>query len=126
MFGLFNMGEQEQAWPENNESTCSSLEILRILTLNLTTDGDFQQYLNESPRDYSAMNLDPQMARNGGGNRGSTVTLRSKHIELFLQNERSFVAQFIEKAYDICPTIFGKFHSDLSNAPSVTLESLQY
>ncbi|KNC30174.1 hypothetical protein FF38_07661 [Lucilia cuprina] len=106
MFGLFNMGEQE-AWRENNESNCSSIEILRILTLNLTTDGDFQQYINESPRDYSALNLDPEMVRNNNTKHGTTVTLRSKHIEMFLQNERSFVAQFIERAFDICPTIFG-------------------
>ena len=102
------MGEQE-AWRENNESNCSSLEILRILTINLTTDGDFQQYLNENPRDYTALCLDPEMAQNATINRGGSMAMRNKHIELFLQNERSFVAQFIEKAFDICPTIFGMY-----------------
>lgn len=101
MFGLFNMGEQE-AWRDNtSESNCSSIEILRILTLNLTGDGEFQQYLNDNNRDYAALALDPSQ-------RGSTITIRSKHIGYFLQNERSFVAQFIEKAFDICPTIFGE------------------
>lgn len=109
MFGLFNMGEQE-AWRDNaNESNCSSIEILRILTLNLTGDGEFQQYLNENNHDYAALALNPDMARlNSASQRGTSVTLRSKHIDYFLQNERSFVAQFIEKAFDICPTIFGK------------------
>uniref|UniRef100_A0A1I8PN77 Coiled-coil protein 142 C-terminal domain-containing protein n=1 Tax=Stomoxys calcitrans TaxID=35570 RepID=A0A1I8PN77_STOCA len=117
MFGLFNMGDQE-AWRDNtaSESNCSSLEILRILTLNLTGDGEFQQYLNDNNRDYAALALDPEGARScsASAQRGSTVTLRSKHIEYFLQTERSFVAQFIQKAFDICPTIFGHSnHEDL-------------
>ncbi|XP_073819814.1 uncharacterized protein [Musca autumnalis] len=113
MFGLFNMGEQE-AWRDTaNESNCSSIEILRILTLNLTGDGEFQQYLNENNHDYAALAMNPEMVHvNGASQRGTSVTLRSKHIDFFLQNERSFVAQFIEKAFDICPTIFGQCNHD--------------
>lgn len=108
MFGLFNMNDQE-AWRDTNESNCSSLEILRILTLNLTSDGDFQQfYTEQTNRDYSALTLTPEPG--SSSTKGSSaIHMRSKHIEYFLHNERSFVKQFIEKAYDISPTIFGKF-----------------
>ncbi|KAL9891076.1 uncharacterized protein ACN427_009788 [Glossina fuscipes fuscipes] len=107
MFGLFNMNDQE-AWRDTNESNCSSLEILRILTLNLTSDGDFQQfYTEQTNRDYTALTLTPEPG--SSSTKGSSaIHMRSKHIEYFLQNERSFVKQFIEKAYDISPTIFGQ------------------
>ncbi|KAI9579852.1 hypothetical protein GQX74_000640 [Glossina fuscipes] len=98
----------QEAWRDTNESNCSSLEILRILTLNLTSDGDFQQfYTEQTNRDYTALTLTPEPG--SSSTKGSSaVHMRSKHIEYFLQNERSFVKQFIEKAYDISPTIFGQ------------------
>uniref|UniRef100_A0A1A9ZHN7 Coiled-coil protein 142 C-terminal domain-containing protein n=1 Tax=Glossina pallidipes TaxID=7398 RepID=A0A1A9ZHN7_GLOPL len=98
----------QEAWRDTNESNCSSLEILRILTLNLTSDGDFQQfYTEQTNRDYSALTLTPEPG--SSSTKGSSVIhMRSKHIEYFLHNERSFVKQFIEKAYDISPTIFGQ------------------
>uniref|UniRef100_A0A1A9VBA1 Coiled-coil protein 142 C-terminal domain-containing protein n=1 Tax=Glossina austeni TaxID=7395 RepID=A0A1A9VBA1_GLOAU len=101
------MNDQE-AWRDTNESNCSSLEILRILTLNLTSDGDFQQfYTEQTNRDYSALTLTPEPGSSSTKG-SSTIHMRSKHIEYFLHNERSFVKQFIEKAYDISPTIFGQ------------------
>uniref|UniRef100_A0A1A9WJB3 Coiled-coil protein 142 C-terminal domain-containing protein n=1 Tax=Glossina brevipalpis TaxID=37001 RepID=A0A1A9WJB3_9MUSC len=114
MFGLFNMNDQE-AWRDTNESNCSSLEILRILTLNLTSDGDFQQfYTEQTNRDYSALTLTPESASNST-KRSSVFYMRSKHIEYFLHNERLFVTQFIEKAFDISPTIFGQASNESLN-----------
>ena len=104
VFGLFNMGEQD-AWREheqhNNESTSSSLEILRTLNISFAA-GDYQQY-SDPAQDYKSMQLAATTAPEGDDHQ----SLRCKHTESFLQKERIFIAQFIAKATEICPTIFG-------------------
>ncbi|XP_032295368.2 uncharacterized protein [Drosophila virilis] len=105
VFGLFNMGEQD-AWREhqqhNNESTSSSLEILRTLNISFAA-GDYQPYCDPA-QDYKSMHLagtsDPAPEDN--------QSLRCKHTESFLQKERIFIAQLIAKATEICPTIFAE------------------
>lgn len=105
VFGLFNMGEQD-AWREhqqhNNESTSSSLEILRTLNISFAA-GDYQPYCDPE-QDYKSMHLAGTCAPTAEDNQ----SLRCKHTESFLQKERIFIAQLIAKATEICPTIFGK------------------
>lgn len=104
IFGLFNMGEQD-AWREQqqhtNESTSSSLEILRTLNISFAA-GDYQQY-SDTAQDYKSM----QPAATNDTDAGDNQSLRCKHTESYLQKERLFLAQFIAKATEICPTIFG-------------------
>ncbi|KAH8409869.1 hypothetical protein KR222_011683, partial [Zaprionus bogoriensis] len=99
VFGLFNMGEQD-AWREhqqqqrNNESTSSSLEILRTLNISFAA-GDYHAvpYCDSAPEFNAVSAQDNQ-------------SLRCKHTESFLHKERIFIAQLIAKATEICPTIF--------------------
>jgi len=107
VFGLFNMGEQD-AWREhqqqhNDESTSSSLEILRTLNISFAA-GDYQPYC-ESAQEFNALNEAGADADEEGQDHQS---LRCKHTESFLQKERIFIAQLIAKATEICPTIFGE------------------
>ncbi|ALC46001.1 CG13842 [Drosophila busckii] len=103
IFGLFNMGEQD-AWREqqlhNDESTSSSLEILRTLNISFAA-GDYQPYNTDSVQDYNPLQL-----ADASGADLDYQSLRCKHTEEFLQKERSFLDQLIAKAIDICPTIF--------------------
>ncbi|XP_034487030.1 uncharacterized protein LOC117791400 [Drosophila innubila] len=105
VFGLFNMGEQD-AWREhqqqhNDESTSSSLEILRTLNISFAA-GDYQPYC-DSAQDYNALGeAGAEPAVEGQ----DPQSLRCKHTESFLQKERIFIAQLIAKATEICPTIF--------------------
>ncbi|XP_054747601.1 uncharacterized protein LOC129253319 [Anastrepha obliqua] len=127
LFGLFNLSEQEQAEAaaaaagtssgtmpaaaapsattltatadvaagENCESTASSLEILRILTLNMHGDNDeFHSYSNDNKDVGSKGRMQKSNCR--------------KYAEHFLQRERLYLTQLIDKAYDYCPSIFGK------------------
>ncbi|XP_067616359.1 uncharacterized protein [Eurosta solidaginis] len=116
LFGLFNISEEEQAEAavvaartscgptavsnttvltanmpveENYESTASSLEILRILTLNTHLDNEFNSY-------------------NYAEDFGMEKSNCRKYAEHFLQRERAYLTQLIAKAYDYCPSIFGK------------------
>jgi len=107
VFGLFNMGEQD-AWREHkqqhkDESTSSSLEILRTLNISFAA-GDYQTYC-ESAQEFNALNEAGADADEEGQDHQS---LRCKHTESFLQKERIFIAQLIAKATEICPTIFGE------------------
>ena len=114
MFGLFNMGEQD-AWHERQkrnetaqgESNFSSLEILRILTLNLAGDGDFQQFYDPQHQYQNSLSALSRAEEKSNDEMIETQNLRHKHTEFFLQKERQFLEHLISKAESICPTIFG-------------------
>ncbi|XP_030369877.1 uncharacterized protein LOC115620663 [Scaptodrosophila lebanonensis] len=116
VFGLFNMGEQD-AWRDhhNDESTSSSLEILRTLNISFgasagAVGGEYQPYCESAP-DYNALHISGEDDREQ-----DQQSLRCKHTESFLQKERVFIAQLITKAADICPTIF-----EMGNQTSVDM-----
>nr|XP_036233800.1 uncharacterized protein LOC106627767 isoform X2 [Bactrocera oleae] len=104
LFGLFNMSEQEQAEAaaadlkvtavgDTCESTASSLEILRILTLNMHGDAEYIDYNDATDMD--------------GGVRKEKSNCR-KYAENFLERERAYLSQLIAKSHDYCPSVFGK------------------
>ncbi|XP_018802572.1 PREDICTED: uncharacterized protein LOC108977375 [Bactrocera latifrons] len=75
------------------ESTASSLEILRILTLNMHGDGEYINYNNSTDMD--------------SGVRKEKSSCH-KYAEHFLERERAYLGQLIAKSYDYCPSVFGK------------------
>lgn len=76
------------------ESTASSLEILRILTLNMHGDDEYNDYNNTTDI--------------GVGVRKEKSNCH-KYAERFLELERVYLSQLIAKSYDYCPSVFGKF-----------------
>ncbi|XP_037948176.1 uncharacterized protein LOC119679743 [Teleopsis dalmanni] len=113
MLGLLNINKQEESkrnsWLENCESNCSSLEILRILTLNIGTDEIHQCFQNDS---YA---FNRPLRNNSDGFQTDVEKDNNqcrKHTNMFLERERMLIEQLLSKANEICPSILQDFNSN--------------